>query len=174
METLKQEVHVVKVVWALNEINFNPRILYPAKLSFKRWSNKILPWQVETKTIYDHQATTTKDSSRNSAHRKWKQTKPQEDGQYRNTEDKTRNQRVALIQLHTIKPLNKKTQLNGRNHHIPININTECQWTQLPYQKILFGKLASGSSFLENSITASIIFLVIYLLMWLFPVDSVL
>jgi hypothetical protein len=35
METLKQEVHVVKVVWALNEINFNPRILYPAKLSFK-------------------------------------------------------------------------------------------------------------------------------------------
>jgi hypothetical protein len=30
----------------------------------------------ETKTIYDYQATTTKDSSRNSAHRKGKQTKP--------------------------------------------------------------------------------------------------
>jgi hypothetical protein len=43
--------------------------------------------------------------------------------------------RVALIQLHTIKPLNNKNQLNGGNHHIPINIKTECQWTQLPHQK---------------------------------------
>jgi hypothetical protein len=25
-----------------------------------------------------------------------------------------------------------KKQLNGRNHHIPININSECQQTQLP------------------------------------------
>jgi hypothetical protein len=32
-------------------------------------------------------------------------------------------------------------QLNGRNHHICININTECQWTQLPSQKTPFGKL---------------------------------
>jgi hypothetical protein len=30
-------------------------------------------------------------------------------------------------------PLNKKT--NGKNHHIPSNINTECQWTQLPPPK---------------------------------------
>jgi hypothetical protein len=37
--------------------------------------------------------------------------------------------------------LKKQKQLNGRNHHIPININTECQWTQLPHQKTLFGKL---------------------------------
>jgi hypothetical protein len=39
-------------------------------------------WQTETKTIYDHQATTTEDSTRNSAQRRWKQTKPQEDGKY--------------------------------------------------------------------------------------------
>jgi hypothetical protein len=32
---------------------------------------------------------------------------------------------VTLIQLHTIKPLNNK-QLNDRNHHIPIDTNTEC------------------------------------------------
>jgi hypothetical protein len=37
--------------------------------------------------------------------------------------------------------LRQQKQLNGRNHHIPININTDCQWTQLPYQKTLFGKL---------------------------------
>jgi hypothetical protein len=37
--------------------------------------------------------------------------------------------------------LKQQKQLNGRNHHIPININTECQWTQLPHQKTPFGKL---------------------------------
>jgi hypothetical protein len=37
--------------------------------------------------------------------------------------------------------LKQQKQLNGRNHHIPININTECQWTQLPHQKTLCDKL---------------------------------
>jgi hypothetical protein len=35
----------------------------------------------------------------------------------------------------------KQKQLNGRNHHIPLNINTGYYRTQLPHQKILFGKL---------------------------------
>jgi hypothetical protein len=34
-ETLKARSAVSEVFWALNENNFNPRILYPAKLSFK-------------------------------------------------------------------------------------------------------------------------------------------
>jgi hypothetical protein len=29
----------------------------------------------------------------------------------------------------------QQKELNGRNHHMPININTEHQWTQLPHQK---------------------------------------
>jgi hypothetical protein len=71
-----------------------------------------------------------------------KATKAQEDGKYQTTgEEKKIDQRVALIQLYTIKSLNNKKQLNGRNHHIAININTEYQWTQLPSQKTLFGKL---------------------------------
>jgi hypothetical protein len=37
--------------------------------------------------------------------------------------------------------LKQQKQLNDRNHHIPININSECQQTQLPHQKTLFGKL---------------------------------
>jgi hypothetical protein len=37
--------------------------------------------------------------------------------------------------------LKQQKQLNDRNHHLPININTECQQTQLPHQKTLFGKL---------------------------------
>jgi hypothetical protein len=37
--------------------------------------------------------------------------------------------------------LKQQKELNGRNYHIPININTEYQHTQLPHQKIQFGKL---------------------------------
>jgi hypothetical protein len=35
METLKARRAWSEVFWALNENNFSPRILYPAKLSFK-------------------------------------------------------------------------------------------------------------------------------------------
>jgi hypothetical protein len=37
--------------------------------------------------------------------------------------------------------LKKQKHLNGRNHHILVNINTKYQWTQLPHQKTLFGKV---------------------------------
>jgi hypothetical protein len=37
--------------------------------------------------------------------------------------------------------LKQQKQLNGRNHHIPININTECQCIQVLYQKTPFSKL---------------------------------
>jgi hypothetical protein len=35
METLKARRAWGEILWALNENNFNPSILYPAKLSFK-------------------------------------------------------------------------------------------------------------------------------------------
>jgi hypothetical protein len=74
-----------------------------------RCSNKILPWETETKTIYDHQATSTEDSPRNFTHRRWKQTKPLEEVKYQTTgEEKTSNHRVALIWLHTMKSLHNK------------------------------------------------------------------
>jgi hypothetical protein len=31
--------------------------------------------------------------------------------------------------------LKQQKQVNSRNNYMPININTECQWTQLPHQK---------------------------------------
>jgi hypothetical protein len=37
--------------------------------------------------------------------------------------------------------LKQQKQINGRNHHIPININTECQRTPLSHQKTPFIKL---------------------------------
>jgi hypothetical protein len=33
------------------------------------------------------------------------------------------------------KTLKQQKQLNDRKNHIPININTECQWTQLLHQR---------------------------------------
>jgi hypothetical protein len=42
-ETLKERRSWSEVFWALNENNFNPRILYPAKLSFKLDGEKSLP-----------------------------------------------------------------------------------------------------------------------------------
>jgi hypothetical protein len=35
--------------------------------------------------------------------------------------------------------LKQQKQLNGRNYHIPISINTDCQQTHLPHQKTPFG-----------------------------------
>jgi hypothetical protein len=80
------------------------------------------------KIIFGHQATTTEDSTRNSAHRRWKQTKPWEDGKYQTTgEEKTSKQRVALIQRHTIEPLNNKNnKMAGITTYVSIltpNIN---------------------------------------------------
>jgi hypothetical protein len=37
--------------------------------------------------------------------------------------------------------LKQQKRLSDKNHHIPINTNTACQWTQLPHQKTVFGKL---------------------------------
>jgi hypothetical protein len=42
-----------EVFWAMNENNFSPRILHPAKLSFKnRWNNKIFhdKWKLKQYT----------------------------------------------------------------------------------------------------------------------------
>jgi hypothetical protein len=69
--------------------------------------------------------TTTTDSPRNSAHRKWKQTKPWEDRWYQTTgEDKESESNIDPA-AHN-QTLKQQKQLNGRNHHTPININAEC------------------------------------------------
>jgi hypothetical protein len=74
METLKARRAWSEVFWALNESNFNPRILYPAKLSFK--IDGAINFFHDKQKLKQYMTTTTKDSSWNSAHRKGKQTKP--------------------------------------------------------------------------------------------------
>jgi hypothetical protein len=99
--------------------------------------------------IYDHQVTTTEDSIRIS---------------HTEDESKQNHKRTGSIKLQKNKRqvifysflllqdssidstahnqiLKQQKQLNGRNHQIPIDINIECQWTQLPHQKTPFGKL---------------------------------
>jgi hypothetical protein len=62
----------------------------------------------KTKTIYDHQATPTKDRSRNSAHTKEKKVES-------NTDSAAHNQ-----------TLKQQNQINERSHHMLFNTNTEC------------------------------------------------
>jgi hypothetical protein len=70
METLKARRAWSEVFQAQNEINFNLRILYPAKLSFKIDRAIKIFHDKQTKTVYDHQTITTEDSIRNSVHKR--------------------------------------------------------------------------------------------------------
>jgi hypothetical protein len=96
---------------------------------------------VDTKRIYDYQATITKDSPRNSAYRKWKQRKPQEDGKYQTTGRKDKESESNIDSAAHDQTLKQQKQLNGRKHHILTNIHIECQLTQFPHQKTPFDKL---------------------------------
>jgi hypothetical protein len=58
-----------------------------------------------------------RESESKQNHERKGSTKPQE--------KKRQESRVTWIQFHTIKPLHNKDKLNDRNHHIPINTNTE-------------------------------------------------
>jgi hypothetical protein len=59
MEILKASRAWSEVFQALNENNFNPRILFPAKLSFKTDRAIKIFHDKQKLKVYDHQATTT-------------------------------------------------------------------------------------------------------------------
>jgi hypothetical protein len=54
--------------------------------------------------------------------------------------EKTQKQTNELIGAHN-QTLKQQKQLSDRNNHIPVNINPECQWTQLTNQKTPLDKL---------------------------------
>jgi hypothetical protein len=97
-----------EVFWELNENNLNPRIFYPAKLSFKiDGAIKVFHEKQKLKQYMTSQPPLQKilqgilhtEDGRKENHERTGSIK---------TEEKTRNQRVTLIQLHTIKPSNNK------------------------------------------------------------------
>jgi hypothetical protein len=58
---------------------------------------------------------------------------------HRRRKDKESERSIDLAAHNQI--FKQQRQLNGRNCYIPISIKSECQWTQLPHQKTLFGEL---------------------------------
>jgi hypothetical protein len=126
METLKARRAWSEVFQALNENNFNPRILYPAKLSFRidgaikvfHYKQKLKQYMT-TKPHYKRffkefctlkmraNKTMTGEAVPNHRRRKGKKLESNID---------------SAIHNQTLK---QQKQPNGRNHHIPININTE-------------------------------------------------
>jgi hypothetical protein len=137
-ETLKTRRACSEIFWALNETNFSPRILYPAKLSFKIeraikiFHNKqILKPYMTTKPPLQKslQGILHIEDESKQNHKKMGSIKSQE----------KKRQSESSIDSAAHNPILK--QLNDRSHHIPINIKTECQQTQLPHQKTSFSKL---------------------------------
>jgi hypothetical protein len=107
-ETLKARRAWSEVFWVLNENNFNPMILYPVKLSFKidgtikvfhekQKLKQYMTMKLPLQKILQGILHTESESKQN--HERAGSNKPQE---------KKRQERVTLIQLHTIKHLNNK------------------------------------------------------------------
>jgi hypothetical protein len=142
METLKARRSWSEVFWTLNENNFNPKIFYPAKLLFKidgavkvfHNKQKLKQYMTTKRPLQKilqgilHRENESKKTMRGQAV-----------SNHRRRKDKESESNIdsdAQNQTHK-----QQKQLNDRNHHIPININIECQWIQLPHQKTPFGNL---------------------------------
>jgi hypothetical protein len=123
MGTLKARRARSEVFWALNENNFNLRILYPAKLSFKTdgtinvfHDKQKLKQYMTTKSFFKEFCTQKMKANKtmkepaipNHRRRKGKKVKS-------NTDSATHNQ-----------TLNQQRQLNDRDHHVLSSTNTEC------------------------------------------------
>jgi hypothetical protein len=115
------------VFQALNENNFNPRILYPAKLSFKI-DGTIKVFQDKQKL---KQYMTTKPTLQKifqgilpQKMKAYKTMKGQSATNHRRRKDKESESKIdSAAHNQTLK---QQKQLNDRYHHIPINTNTEC------------------------------------------------
>jgi hypothetical protein len=78
-ETLKVKGHRMWYVKNWKKIISNHKTLW-RKTIIRNWKrNKNLPWQAETKTIYDHWTHTPEDTQRNHANRTWRLTMPWKD-----------------------------------------------------------------------------------------------
>jgi hypothetical protein len=113
-----------EVFWALNENNFNPRILYPAKLSFKIdgtikifHNNQKLKQYMTTKQPLKRflkEFCTQKMKANNTM-------RGQEVSSHRRKDKESESSINSVVHNQILK---QQKQLNGRNYHIPININT--------------------------------------------------
>jgi hypothetical protein len=127
IETVKARRAWGEIFQALNENNFHPRILYPAKLSFKI-DGKIKVYHDKQKL---KQNMTTKPPLQKILQgilHTDNESKQNHEGQYQTTgEEKARKLRVTLFQLHMIKLLiNKDIYMTGITTYLSIltlNVN---------------------------------------------------
>jgi hypothetical protein len=127
METLKAGRAWSEIFWALKENNFIPRILYPAKLSFKidgaikvfhdkQKLKQCMTTKPPLQKILQGILHTENESKQN--HERPGSTKPQE-------KKKQKEESIIDSAAHN-QTLKQQKQLNDRNRYIPINTNTEC------------------------------------------------
>jgi hypothetical protein len=126
MEILKARRAWSDVFQALNENNFNPRILYPEKASFKidgaikifHYKQKIKQYMTTKPSLQKilKEFCTQKMKANNITGGQEASNHKRKDKQPENSNDLTAHNQI----------LKQQKQLNGRTHHIPININTEC------------------------------------------------
>jgi hypothetical protein len=126
MERLKARRAWSEVFQALNKNNFNPKMLYPEKLSFKidgaikvfHDKQKLKEYMITKpplQKILQGILLTENESKQN--HERTGSTKPQE--------KKRQAIRDSIDSAAYNQILKQQKQLNDRNHHIPINTNTE-------------------------------------------------
>jgi hypothetical protein len=127
---------------AIKENNFSPRTLYPAKLSFKiDGGMKIFHNEQKLKQYMTTKPPLQKILQR-TVHKEGESKQNHErTGSIKLQEKKRQSEPSIDLAAHTQKIHKKQKQPSGRNHHILININIECQCTQIPHQKTPFGKL---------------------------------
>jgi hypothetical protein len=124
---LKERREWSEVFQALNENNFNPRILYPAKLSFKiNGAIKFFHDKQELK-----QYMTTKPPLQKILQvilRTENENKQNHEGQSvpNHRRIKGKNVKSNIGSAAHKQTLKQQKQLNDRNHHMPINTNTKC------------------------------------------------
>jgi hypothetical protein len=122
MKTLKARTAWGEVFWALNENNFNPRILYSEKLSFEidgaitvfhdeQKLKQCMTTKPPLQKIFERILNTESESQQNN----------EKTGYWRRKGMKVKSNIDLAAHNQTLEQLRK---LNGRNHHIPISTNT--------------------------------------------------
>jgi hypothetical protein len=129
METLKARRAWSEVFQPLNENNFSSTIFYTAKLSFKiDGAIKFFHDKQKLKSYMTTKPPVQKiiqgfPHTEEENHERTGNIKPQEK---KIKETETSCDSAAHNQI-----LKQQKQLNGMSYHIPININSECQWAEL-------------------------------------------
>jgi hypothetical protein len=126
-ETLKAETAWSEVFQALNENNFNPMIPYPEKLSFKI--------DGAIKVSHDKQKLKQYMTTKSPLQKFFKESCTQKMKAYKTMKEQTvpnhRRRKGKKVESNIDLAAHNQTikqqrQLNDRNHHIPLNTNTEC------------------------------------------------